>query len=451
MSQEIQRPKNRHKQQNRMVSACDHEMDSSSRYRAGDPVFTASKYPHGPGLEKSLWLPFGVVYTPLETPGNEASSQNVPICRMCLSYASMYSEINGTKWTCSLCNCENIAESTEQLQAIACNTLEHRQRLPNEVSRNLLTKQTLIAVIDSNLPVMEARGVGKAFENVIRDSEGCEMQVGLVVFNSLVSVYHLEAPGNMAVADVFEDPSDMTEAMIASRPYLANPHEAIETLWQCLRAVFGLAIDGDGENQAAKPLSRLELLKKRKEQRLRQQQVGASNLPKQASKSPWLLAKEERAKQPAVRSTAEALQIGIDLVPKDSQGRIMLFTNGCPSKGEASLVDQTNQYQVSPLRVTIVSEYLEVLGKVAIEDAHSAIDVFLSGSGELGMPVFASLCEPSAGYALVHESFASPQLSDNLKFISQRTKLTPPLSKGAREELDNAIPEGCSVDIRMSK
>jgi len=80
------------------------------------------------------------------------------------------------------------------------------------------------------------------------------------------------------------------------------------------------------------------------------------------------------------------------------------------------------------------------------------------GAESLGIPAFQALVKPSEGYALSHDSFASPPLAHNLSYVVSQTQLSLANCDEAAEAPEVAPAtlaanqlEGCIADIRISR
>lgn len=419
-------------------------------------AFTAKKCPPNPDLESSCELPYGFVWTPTAPNKNlaviDCEGESLPpvLCLTCLAYINSHAQVNYETgiWTCPLCDNENIAP-TEDLKnllepALTNNMVEYHQTLKSSDTADDDTR-TLVLVVDTNLTGDDGRGVADALEQFIRVSKKKEhfpkTRIGLVVFDQVVSMYQLGLLG-IASADVYTpiDPDD-DEALIRrknvmeERAFLkdVNSVEDLESLKRCLSATFGVALDRitEGDEEA---VSRIEILKRRKEERLRNERNGKSGAQKQDSESPWVKHRREaKIKQPK-RCVGEAIQCAIDLTvvghPNPSRtSQILVFTNGCPNTGGGSIAADEDKENnnikrahdvVDTANLEKAIEYFDTTANFALETG-VGIDVFCSGVNELGLPAYQALVEPSGGYVLSHFSLNSVQLKRNLNFVLQST------------------------------
>ena len=127
---------------------------------------------------------------------------------------------------------------------------------------------------------------------------------------------------------------------------------------------------------------------------------------------------------------------------------------------------------IDSIQLARASEYLSLVATAAAEGG-IGVDVFCAGSSELGWPVYQSIVDPSGGYVLMHDTFASEQLRRNLTRVVQQTHLSlaqlvpdhdpddeenranPAVSTttttGKTPMSEEVWVEGCTVDIRMSR
>lgn len=358
--------------------------------------------------------------------------------------------------------------------------------------------------------------------------------LGLIVFGKAVSIYQLGGIGGgvTAVADVVRTHEGFTEQQKqrgGERSYLGTSAEPLIT---CLAAQFGVsssyssnnnsenstglirsgdAKDNDVLLKESKKKSRMEILKERKQARLQKQEsstsennTGSDDINNNnikhlfsQSRSPWSVARERKAaSEPPYRCTGDAILCAIDLIAHGNNNnnnntaisrsdRILLFTNGCPNLGDGSVVDTSmdkvrkggraaySTVDVSGNLLARACEYYDVIAKAAAERG-IGVDVFCTGSSELGLPAYQSLVEPSSGYVLSHDSFArTPHLRHNVGFVLQQTHMSlghffyepdddndedavftnPEASQQHHiaPSQDGTWIDGCTVDIRMSR
>lgn len=396
--------------------------------------------------------------------------------------------------------------------------VEYHQNLPLPPKYEETDSCTLIVVVDANLDPSEAKGIYAALQEQVlpnllledsatkkkkkaskkstddddetEDADEDEdddsskrypkLQLGLIIFDEAVSMYQLGISG-VASADMYlpvEDGSEEDEAILLARKrqletkaYLQNitinektnsVKEDLESFAQCLSAVFGVSMDGGNSSRSSKDTakpSRKDELKKRKEDRMRQEELaaqkgGAKKKAQISKESPWVqlrnTTKESRSQR---RCTGEALQCAIDMASigeaPSRTSRILVFTNGCPNAGEGSVVAEPSETGtkstpkkgvkgikakkgkgksgagkkkavVDGSQMSKAIEYFEMTGGLAMETG-IAIDVFCTGSLELGLPAYQALVEPSGGYVLPHSNFTGPHLSHNLLYLLKHT------------------------------
>jgi hypothetical protein len=400
----------------------------ASRFRADEGgLFTSSKCPPGPGLENCCELPFGFIWTPM-APSNTISKiicrgEALPpvICLTCLAYLNLYAELDVTTgiWMCPLCGEKNVAPKEEFLQGgqlagvLSTPVVEYHQRIgannSSNPEENALDACTYVLCVDANLARDEATGVFSAIQAFFRDlsssEQHCKINLGLVVFDKVVSMYQLGLSG-MASADIFTPSEANDEEMLLARKndmehrsYLAHvePGDELTSLWRCLSAVFGVSIEtsNGGVVNGAASNSRTEQLRRKKEARIRKEQMGNGHAKAPLVQSPWITNRNMSATGHAMRCTGEAIQCALDLTgvgkPYPSRtSRILLFTNGCPNFGDGSVVVATgleassqNQNRptpdvVDPMMLARAVEYFDMTATYALENG-VGVDVFCTG------------------------------------------------------------------------
>lgn len=423
----------------RMQDAAGHP---AFRRRAGDgPVFTSTKCPPAPGLKHSCELPFGFVWTPMSPSGtvavvstSEERGEALPpvLCLTCLAYINLYATFNestGT-WICPLCGQENVApegifhaESDQHSPlslALVAPVVEYRQRVNDASSFDgAMDSRSYVLVLDGNLPCDEVKSVVTAMQKLLLEEAhgGIRVQLGLVIYDQMVSVYQLGLIG-MASADMYpplqndaEEVDD--EVLIQRRKRMENrsyfvhvrSEEDLAILWLCVSAVYGLKVQqvngngtkNDPSRDGGRPLSRKEKLRIQKEARLRKELSGSLELDAVAKTSPMESPWSSNEHSPALRCTWDATHCAVDLaifgsyhVPRSS--RVLLFTNGCPNIGIGSVVNRTfteetsqqhgllrpSPHSVDTVQMIRAVEYFELTGKYATESG-VGVDVFCSG------------------------------------------------------------------------
>ena len=173
---------------------------------------------------------------------------------------------------------------------------------------------TLVIVMDENLPRADAQAVAAAMRQHLASASAAEQRarVGLVVFGKSITVYQLGVASGIAVGDVYTSHRSLDEARLRTRPYLldvgSNP---LHSLMRCLSSVYGVVIhdstspssrtrdDAEENRDRDRPMSRLEMLKRRKEARILRQQQQQEPHPASAAptQSPWEQRKEQQKSQ----------------------------------------------------------------------------------------------------------------------------------------------------------
>jgi hypothetical protein len=148
--------------------------------------------------------------------------------------------------------------------------VEYRQAMTtNEL------ESTYIVVMDANLPSNEAYAVAntlqKLFLNQVHERQQT-LKLAFITFGHNVSIYQLGMTAGLASADVLpvddyhENEEDLVQrrSRMSSRLYFTEiQNEAdLATFGSCISAIFGLHVEEE-------TLSRMELLKRKKEARLR--------------------------------------------------------------------------------------------------------------------------------------------------------------------------------------
>ena len=464
------------------TKAQDQEAASSSRAadvplvrraRASRPTFSSTKCPPGPGLANSCELPFGFLWTPMAASTERTvipcPTESLPpvLCRTCLAYLNKYCDVEYSQdsWTCALCGCKNVIpkkylEGPEALlkPALIYDQVEYHQPLlalerkddPDDIC-------TMMLVIDRNLDASDGLGIIQALKKVLLNvgKDHPVIQLGLVVFDQAVAVYHLgRTDGDIASADIYpvqenQDDEARMKAM-ETHPYLQTIKSAadLDSVSRCLSVVFS---SGKKSANGSKSMgkvgggpSRMQLLKERKEARLMKNAVTPTGLTKV---SPWVQA--STAPSPK-RCTGEALECAMDIASLRNcrTSRILLFTNGCPNMGEGSVVAEKSAKKNSKLpqgkknkrhssvddvQIAAAIHYYDSLASLAKEEG-IAIDVICAGWMELGLPAYQALVAPSGGYVVPQSSLDTRHLVQNLEFLLKhtfvsRTKIDMPPNK----------------------
>lgn len=365
----------------------------------------------------------------------ECRGESLPpvLCLNCLAYLNLYADVDVATgiWTCPLCDHKNVASKEEltggQLSSIlAAPIVEFHQRLgPQGVEIETDNSCTYILVVDGNLAGEEAKAVISAMQSFFddlftNDLHPANIHLGLIVFDKVIAMYHLGLSG-MASADIFtpEEAND-EESLVKkksgreARSYLTHvqPGDDLSSLWRCLSAVFGVSVESTQEDTAlsnemdighnGQP-SRAEMLRRRKDARQRKQRLEREGNPRNAHvavSSSWVRSKSTL---PPNRCTGEAIQCAIDmtsLCELSRTSRILLFTNGCPNLGDASVVvaDDTvrakarlNRHApdvVDPGMLVKAVKYFDLTANFALENG-VVIDIFCTGRYNSGVRLIA--------------------------------------------------------------
>jgi hypothetical protein len=413
------------------------ENPAAYRHRADEgALFTSSKCPPGPGLENSCELPFGFIWTPMSPSSGdisvvECSGEALPpvLCLTCLAYLNMYAEFDVATgiWTCPLCGEKNVAPPDEFQEGrslssiLASPIVEYHQRIgPDTPEEDILDSCTFVLVVDGNLERDEVMAVVSAIQSCVADAhqQYSTFHLGLVVFDKVVAMYQLGLSG-LASADIYTPVEANDEETLLSRKsgmerrsYLTQVHpgDDLSSLWQCLSAVFGVAVETTNENssnqaqeqngsKASETNSRKEMLSRKKEARLRKQQLENGGFQHLTVESPWVAHRRQAKTGQPMRCTGEAIQCAIDLTgvgqPYPSRtSRILLFTNGCPNLGDGSVVSTDVAIPltksrnrpipdvVDPVMLSRAVQYFDMTANFALENG-VGIDVLCTGKNGL--------------------------------------------------------------------
>ncbi len=431
---------------------------------------------------------------------------------------------------CPLCGHENVVPKDQLypgsslMTALKASVVEYRQpqfdRNDNDKVRRGTARSshtyngddededycTYVLLVDENLSPSDGQAIAPAIENLLKEqfeAQNCNIvnddddsfptaRVGLVVFGKSVAIYRLGLSPGLASADIYppvpdadaaDDPVSNGEP--EKRAYLAEfqPGQSLISLRNSLASVFGITVSpSTASGTAAKRSpSRMEMLAKRKEARIRKENqhanVGNFNGDNGGPvESPWVKRRQEAMTGHPKRCTGEAVQRALDLAgmttshSKPSRtSRILLFTNGCPNCGdgtvvaERSVIDNDNRKGTSkkslrrrgerPSHDVVDStmlqkavEYFDMTAKLAVSSG-VGVDVFCSGVHELALPAYQALVEPSGGYVLPLLSFdETAQFQHNLKFLLENTYMSR--SKFIPEGMDENTGAECILDIR---
>lgn len=374
------------------------------------------------------------------------------ICISCLAYVNMYASVVRSKdkkeyWVCPFCNTRNAGNTTsgDEVPALISPVVEYRQIL--ESTDNILPKHqvSIMLVLDANLPKDEVKAIGKMIEDLVNRESTSSMtwKIGLMVFDSQVSVYQLGTSSGLASCQVFVDNKDL----IDDASFYLLTKSSVDPLWRALGAHFGFL---STSKTPEPPKSRLELLKERKEARVANQQGADLDPTGVTTASPWIVAPSPTSKT-YPRATGLAVQCSLDMAISGT--RIWLFTNGCPSLGDGSVVEAESN-QIADYKLARSISFFRMVGQ-SVDSV--AVDVFCSGALELALPAYQALVEASSGYAISHDTFTTPHLFHNASFILDRTRMSLGLFR-EQETDERTMPteleswlEGCTVDIRLSR
>jgi hypothetical protein len=391
-------------------------------------LFTSAKCPPGPGLENSCELPFGMIWTPMAQNNGAVSiikceGEALPpiLCLTCLTYLNMFADFdyNTGIWTCPLCGESNVApkESFQQggelAPLLSSPIVEfHQQVVPDNPDDDALDSCTFVMVVDGNMDREEALAVASSMQSALAQAlkQYSKLFLGLVVFDKNVAIYQLGLSG-MATADVFTAAESNDEAtllgrknIMEDRSYLAHidSEDSMTCIWRCLAAVFGMSVSNDGQQSAmpdltdpaiVKQLSRKDMLRMKKEARIRKQNLESSGYNPLTMESPWVARQKETKTSRPLRCTGEAIQCAVDLTglgrPYPSRtSRILVFTDGCPNLGDASVVlnqefNGNNRARhtpdvVDPPLLAKAVQYFDLTAKFALENG-VGIDIFCTG------------------------------------------------------------------------
>lgn len=490
-------------------SSGDDESENAPRTGAS---FTAMKCPNDAGLKNSCELPFGMVWTPVAFTGDagEDDSEALPIidcgtkalppvlCLACLAYINPYVQVDKKTgvWECALCGQDNVLPKnllragSKVMTALDSPIVEyHRAVTKPEPSEEEKKKKgykyskyddedeedycTYILVVDENLSPKDGQAIAPAMEAILKERESDDSfpktRIGLVVFGKSISIYQLGISG-LASADViagpedFDDEDDEFDKEVERRSYIADVQNGdLTSLKNSLSSIFGVSVDetSDSSGFFSSGTSRMAMLSRKKEARLRKEENGTDQKINGAAKSPWIQSPEESASGYQTRCTGNALQCALDLAhtsgtKKSRTSRVILFTNGCPNSGNGSVVDPDNSMEKSKRGKRAVPSIVDtgmLQTAVTFFDAYAnaavsegiGVDVFCCGVTELALPVYQAMVEPSGGYVTPLLTLDTPQLNSNLRFILDETYISK--SKYIPDDTESSGAEFI-VDIR---
>jgi len=379
-------------------------------------------------------------------------------------------------WICCICQARNAVPTNTALDArlLQSPIIEYRQKAAGtdndtaDIDTNdcgKMSKSATMIVIDANIPPVEVKAVINHLASLKLEN------VGLVIFSKMIHVYQIGLKG-IASADIYSptlDPIDAGEEM-ADRMYFG----CMDEVDYCADAFFGtssftLATSSDNKNA----LSRKEILKMKRENRLRNQTMNSDNGfdAFDPSKTAELLkevrkANEHKSHRDLRRCTLEAVSYAVHLIR--TGGRVLLFTNGCCNVGQGSIAvdedsfDRPNRHgdTVDFEKMAIAAEQMRSLGSDAFKDG-IGIDVFCSGNSFLGSQAFLGLVKSSSGYVLSHSSFEDTSFQRNVSYICCETQMSQAISSSSHSNSDESIQSmasphrmnmlnGVIMDVRMS-
>ncbi|KAG7364666.1 Sec23/Sec24 zinc finger domain containing protein [Nitzschia inconspicua] len=472
-----------------------------------------------------LWSPMAIYNESLQDDGSgdggtqrrqampiiQCSDHLPPVlCIACMAYMNPFCEMNYETgiWVCPLCGQENVAP-LEQLQAgshmttaLTYSCVEYRQppqsdmvcseKKKEEFKNSILEKNensddycSYIFVVDENLAPKDGQAIAPVVEALLKvhskEKDFPKIRIGLIVFGKSVWTYQLGLSG-VTSSDLYvatdptseENLNELSE--MDNRAYLAEGSydESLTALKNAIASVFNndmSVIETSGGNETSQNTSlfspRMAMLSKRKEDRKLKEQMKATNggltMP---TESPWVRRRKESKQGHPIRSTGEAVQCALDLASANISNpsrtsRIILFTNGCPNKGDGSVVAVDGgaaQYRSKkngkrPKHDVVDSsmlqksvDYFDMTGKIAVSNG-IGFDVFCSGATELALPAYQALVEPSGGYVVPLLSFGTEQMEHNLRFLLDKTYMSR--SKYIPEDMeDDDAGAECILDIR---
>jgi len=303
------------------------------------PLFCSSKAPPEPGL--SCELPFGLVISPTQVDSSVTKVDGLPpvVCLTCLSYLNPFCKVTKLGWNCALCGEDNYLPKDVDVAALMENhSVEYQQDIPVEEKEEDVCNYIL--VVDANLPNSDAQAIVSALQD------------------------HLDASLDSTLKTTkIQKKLEQRRQELESRHYIVDAEDAIASLETCLKA----AIPKDSTKSFS---SRKEMLKQKKQERLQEE-----NVSQVANTSLWT------RKPKALRNTGDAIQCAVDLASVGETAartsRILLFTNGCPSVGEGSVVEENSKQVDAKLLVKSVA-FFDEMGTVSLE-AGISFDVFCSG------------------------------------------------------------------------
>ena len=409
--------------------------------------------------------------------------KDVHLCLTCGAYLNLYTppENDAGIWICCICQARNAVPTNNgslDARLLQSPILEYRQKAAGTANDTAdidandcekISKSATMIVIDANIPTVEVKAILNHLTSLQLEN------VGLVIFSKMIHVYQIGLKG-IASADIYSptlDPIDTGDEM-ADRMYFGCMDEAD----YCVDAFFGTSsftLATSSDNKSA--LSRKEILKMKRENRLRNQTINndsgfdafdpsqTAELLKEVRK-----ANEHTSHRDLKRCTLEAVLYAVHLIrtAEFKSGRVLLFTNGCCNIGQGSIAvdedsfDHSNRHgdTVDVEKMAIAAEQMRSLGSDAFKDG-IGIDVFCSGNSFLGAQAFLGLVKSSSGYVLSHSSFEDTAFQRNVSYVCNETQMSQAKSSSSHSNSDESIQSmasphrmnmlnGVIMDVRMS-
>ena len=451
----------------------------------------------------------------------EDGKASMNICLSCLSHINPYCqyETSNNQWTCSVCGYEDNIISDPAIFAdnsanspLISNVVEYVQRAAD--ADDGAGGCAYVFVVDGHIPSAEVRSVLHTIRSIFEGEKSLidsrNGVIGLIIFGKTVSIYQLGLRAGLASADVYPASSSLLDgsdtSILEERAYLAGVDSGLDALERCLDAHFDLASDetvtgtapSSSSGGIGAPTSRREMLRQRREERLRREarsaDVGGRGGSSKAtvetdtgkrsrSSSARQMRRKRRSERKKNRCTGAAINMAINLISASSEeheletGRILLFTNGCCNHGPGSVVapivaSSTDENQhtanhsraaalpaspsrkgsprrqrrsagdiIDPVAMAEASEFFQLLGKDAFETDCIGIDCFVGGSTNVGMPAYLALSGPSDGYCMTYETFSGEEAAANLRHVLERTHVSKAGSNHQRASIPNTNGE----------
>ena len=464
--------------------------------------FTSATLPPSPGLDGSCEIPVGCIISslvPFDLLADQSPETDTAICLTCLSHLNPYCPYDATsgRWTCSICGYEDnaadptIFASSKPGSAIVSDVVQYVQ--PTASAYEPDGGVCYVIVFDGNIPPADIYSVIRIFRSMVQaDTLQRDDSIGLIVFNSTVSIYQLGLSAGVASADIYSGtPSSFNQGVVgddtdfSDRAYLGGvARGGLDALERCADAFFGFDGDnGSTPSSNGQPTSRREMLRIRREMRKKREacltsgnSVYTSDISKKSPIPEHQLCKgrrrrrKRRSERNRRRCTGEAVRRAVNVIALSPHrtGRVLLFTNGCPNHGPGTVLSVKQDRggrpspSVSPARsrakrrlgakadvidpaaLAEAVEYFQLLGNDAFE-AGIGIDAFCTGTTSLAMQAFQCLVAGSDGFALTHPSLSTEAAEENIKHVVQKTYISRAVAAMEENRFD-----GCVLDIRTS-